>query len=304
MMTGEWALNQSIANLPPDTRELTTNLNPPSTTGPIDKIFHTTPQFGTPPGKSGNTHLGFDTSVPVTLVDTRQTPNIFIPVKNTTGWTNNDMSHIPALGCKIEGGNSAPPTADRHCLIYDAATGLDHELFNVNITHGAYSAQAYKAWDTNQPQQGKLGEDSADAAGLPILPLLLRYQEAASGSINHALRFTLPHTRGNQNSGYFVAPASHAAGDIWNVFAWQGMRLRLRPDFPTTGLSKTNRAIVACLKTYGLVLADNGGPYITADNDSRWDGGDLQVLSKLMSLADFTLVNSGNIVDSEGNVAK
>ena len=82
------------------------------------------------------------------------------------------------------------------------------------------------------------------------------------------------------------------------------MRLRLRQDFPETGLSLTNLAIVHCAKTYGLVLADNGGPYITADNDSRWNAADLQALAMSWSLQDFIVVDSGKLHDSEGNVAQ
>ncbi len=302
MMTAEYALNQSIANVPPDTRRLLQDDLKPGNTAEINEKFHSGVQFG---NNTHPVHLGFGPWIPITLVDTRLTPNIFEAVKLTTNWTNKDASHVPVKSCKIEGGNSSPSTSDRHCLIYDAATGIDHELFNVNVdAAGHYSAQAYTPWDMNQPQQGKLGEDSADAAGLPVLPLLLRYQEVANGAINHAIRFTLPHSRGNQNGGYFVAPASHAAADNWSVFAWMGMRLRLRPDFPTTGLSKIDQTIVRALKTYGLVLADNGGPYIICDDDPRWDEGDLKILSNAMALSDFIAVNTGNIVDSEGNVAK
>ena len=137
------------------------------------------------------------------------------------------------------------------------------------------------------------------------MPLLLRYSEAANGTIHHAIRFTVQHTRGDKNGGYFTPPASHAAGNSYDTVAYEGMRLRLRQNFNAAGFSKTNQAILRAFKTYGIVLADNGGSgYITGDDDPRWNPDDLRKLANAVTLSDFIAVNTGKIIDIEGEEAK
>jgi hypothetical protein len=295
LMTSAWPLNQLATQYPDETRSLQSNGTPT----PIKETFYSV--FGT-------NHIHFDTSVRITVVDTRQTPNIFAPVRMTTGYTSAlfRSSRVPVVGCKIEGGNSSEATSDRHCIIYDAATGIDHELYNVHVSaSGGYDAAAYVPWDTSKPMRLPNGQTSADAAGLPILPLLLRYSEAATGSIPHALRGTMNLTRANANGGAFTDPASHAAGNNWGSTVYEGQRFYLRKDFPITGLEPVAVAIVKCLQTYGLVIADNGGSgYITAEDDDRWDNRMLRKLGGSMHLQDFVPVNSGPIIDSTGERVK
>ena len=293
MMTAKWPLNQPATQYPDETRSL--NSGNPFTPKPIAQTFATV---------FGPNHLQFNTTMPVTVVDTKQTPLLFAPVKITTNWGSDDASHVPVLGGRIEGEDN--PNGDRHILVYDAATGLLHELFGVNRdANGHYSALAYRRWDTAKPQVGKPGQNSADAAGLPIVPLLLRYNEAASGFIHHALRFTVAMSRNNTNGGVFTPPASHAAGQNWGSPAYMGMRLRLRGDFDASKFSKMDQVIVTCLKTYGLVVADNGiSGLVVADDDRRWNQDDLQHLGSSLRLSDFIPVNSGPIIDSTGEAAK
>ena len=295
MMTSAWPLNQPATQYPDETRVLLYRDSPT----PIRETFVAT---------FGMNHIHFDTSMRVTLVDTRKTPGIFAAVKMTTEYTSQmfKSSHVPIVGCKIEGGDKSEPGSDRHCLIYDIATGIDHELYNVHLNaNGSYDAAAYVPWDTTKPMHLPYGQTSADAAGLPILPLLLRWSEASTGSIHHALRGTMNLTRANQNGGAFTPPASHAAGTNWGSTVYEGQRFYLRENFPTTGLLPMALAIVTCLKSYGLVIADNGASgYITADDDSRWDVEMLRRLGGSMTLKDFIPVNSGPIIDSTGAQVK
>ncbi len=293
LMTAKWPLNQPATQYPDETRSL--KAGNPFTPKPIAESFQTL---------FGLNHLQFNTTMPVTVVDTRQTPLIFAPVRITTNWGSDDASHVPVLGGKIEGEDN--PTGDHHILVYDTATGVLHELFGVTRdTNGHYSALAYRRWDTTKPQVGKPGQNSADAAGLPIVPLLLRYDETASGSIHHALRFTMNLTRANTNGGVFTLPASHSAGQNWSSPVYMGMRLRLRPDFDASKFSKMDQVIVTCLKTYGLVAADNGiSGLVVADDDRRWNQEDLQQLASSLRLSDFIPVNSGPIIDSSGAAAQ
>ena len=293
MMTAKWPLNQPATQYPDETRSL--NAGNPFTPKPIADLFRTT---------FGPNHMQFNTTMPVTVVDTRQTPNLFAPVKITTNWGSDDASHVPVIGGRIEGEEN--PNGDRHILVYDKATGMLHELFGVNRDAGGhYSALAYRRWNTAKPEVGTPGQNSADAAGLPIVPLLLRYDEAAGGSIHHALRFTVNLSRANTNGGVFTLPASHSAGQNWSSPAYMGMRLRLRGDFDASKFSKMDQVIVTCLKTYGIVVADNGiSGLVVADDDRRWNQDELEHLGSSLRLSDFIPVNSGPIIDSSGAAAK
>jgi hypothetical protein len=134
---------------------------------------------------------------------------------------------------------------------------------------------------------------SADAAGLPIFPGLVRYDEAAAGAINHAIRFTVPLTK-----AAFVAPASHWAATDASSPIPLGMRLRLKAGFDVSGYSATNQVILNALKTYGLILADNGAAiYITGTPDSRWNNDDLHLLTQVTA-SDFEVVDMSTVYTS------
>ncbi|MBV9181958.1 MAG: hypothetical protein JO356_11660, partial [Acidobacteria bacterium] len=135
---------------------------------------------------------------------------------------------------------------------------------------------------------------SADAAGLPIFPGLLRFDEVAAGSVRHAVRFTLQHTR-----AAFTPPASHWAANSSNANAApMGMRMRLKSTFDISGFSPTNQVILQALKTYGMILADNGSSmYLSGAPDDRWDNSDLHNLS-LVTAADFEVVQMNPLYTS------
>ncbi|MCG6862230.1 MAG: hypothetical protein LJE70_13290, partial [Chromatiaceae bacterium] len=137
---------------------------------------------------------------------------------------------------------------------------------------------------------------SADAAGLPMLPGLVRYDEVASGEIHHALRFTAPETR-----RAYVWPARHFASSLTGLqYPPMGQRFRLRSDFDSSGFSSPNRVILEALKTYGMMLADNGSAwFLSGEPDERWDNDDLHELHQVTG-ADFEAVDvSGLMVDPD-----
>jgi hypothetical protein len=134
---------------------------------------------------------------------------------------------------------------------------------------------------------------SADAAGLPIFPGLVRYDEVAAGAIHHAFRFTLPHTR-----AAFIPPASHWAGNTSDATAPpMGMRLRLKSSYDISGFSAQMQVILTAMKHYGLILADNGSSlYVTGVSDSRW-GSDLDSLKTVPASA-FEVVQMSPVYTS------
>jgi hypothetical protein len=133
-------------------------------------------------------------------------------------------------------------------------------------------------------EQRPWGWTSADAAGLAIFPGLVRYDEVAAGAINHAIRFTMEHTKDDANDGYFVEPASHAAGNIWGVSNVMGMRVRLKASFDISSYSPANQVILTAMKKYGMILADNGGYFFFQGvPDPRWDDDDLENLDAIQS---------------------
>jgi hypothetical protein len=136
----------------------------------------------------------------------------------------------------------------------------------------------------NNYEQRPWGWTSADAAGLPIFPGLVRYDEVASGAINHAIRFTMQQTKNDANGGYFVEPASHAAGTVYGVSNIMGMRIRLKASFDISGYSPANQVILTAMKKYGMILADNGGYFhFQGVADPRWNDNDLVNLDSIQS---------------------
>ena len=186
---------------------------------------------------------------------------------------------VPA-NALIEGGASS--TGDRHVLVVDNGNCFLYELYNAAPgANGSWSGDSTAVWDLLADQQRPYTWTSADAAGLPIFPGLVRYDEAASGNIQHAFRFTVPHTR-----AAFIPPASHWAGNTSDPGAPpMGMRLRLKASYDISGFSTQIQTILTAMKKYGLILADNGSAlYVTGASDSRW-GSDLDSLKSVPATA-------------------
>jgi len=186
---------------------------------------------------------------------------------------------VPA-SAPVEGGSAS--TGDRHVLVLNNANCFLYELYNASPNaDGSWNADSTAVWDLLGNEQRPYTWTSADAAGLPIFPGLVRYDEVASGKIQHAFRFTLPHTR-----AAFTPPASHWAANTSDPTAPpMGMRLRLKSSYNISGFSSQMQVILTAMKQYGLILADNGSSlFITGVSDSRW-GSDLDSLKTVPSSA-------------------
>jgi len=186
---------------------------------------------------------------------------------------------VPA-SAPVEGGSSS--TGDRHVLALDNGNCFLYELYNSSVNpDGSWNADSTAVWDLLGNEQRPYTWASADAAGLPIFPGLVRYDEVAAGKIQHAFRFTLPKSR-----AAFVPPASHWAANSSDPTAPpMGMRLRLKSSYDISGFDAQMQVILTAMKTYGLILADNGSAlYVTGVSDSRW-GSDLESLKTVPASA-------------------
>ena len=189
----------------------------------------------------------------------------------------------------IEGG--AGSTGDRHVIVIDKDARRLYELFAANKEADGWKAGSGALWDLSSNNLRPKHWTSTDAAGLPVFPGLVRYDEAAKGKIPHALRFTVRKTQKG-----FISPARHFASRSSDPnLPPMGLRLRLRADFDTSKFSSTNRAILEALKKYGMILADNGSDwFITGAPDNRWSNDDLHWL-KTVKGKDFEVVYTGEI---------
>lgn len=181
----------------------------------------------------------------------------------------------------VEGGSSS--SGDRHVLALDNNSCFLFELDRAFLnTDGTWDADSAAVWDMLSNQQRPWTWTSADAAGLPIFPGLVRYDEVAAGQIQHALRFTLPRSR-----QAMIPPASHwAANNSNSLAAPMGMRIRLKSNFDISHFSTANQVILTALKKYGLIMADNGSAmYITGAADNRWSDDDLHNLGQVPASA-------------------
>jgi hypothetical protein len=179
-----------------------------------------------------------------------------------------DSDHVPypiPANPLIEGAGEA---GDRHILMVDKDACRLYELFYARKSGSAWLAGSGATWDLTSNALRPAGWTSADAAGLPILPGLVRYDEVAAGAINHALRFTTDRTRTS-----YIYPARHQAGESSSTaLPPMGLRVRLKSTYDTSRLSPQARVIAEALKRYGMILADNGSDwYISGASDPRFD---------------------------------
>lgn len=165
----------------------------------------------------------------------------------------------------IEGGPDAD--GDRHAIMVTADTCELFEVYDARSTGGRWTGGSGARWDLSSNKLRPHGWTSADAAGLPILPGLLRWSEVKAGRVNHAIRITA-----NSTAAAFVWPARHQAGSGSKaVRPPMGARFRLKASFDISSYSKRARVVLRAMKTYGLIVADNGTSwYFTGDADPGW----------------------------------
>jgi hypothetical protein len=198
---------------------------------------------------------------------------------------------VPA-NAPIEGGRGSD--GDRHVIVVDRDACKLYELYAAYPQNGGTSWKAGSGaiWSLKSNKLRPSGWTSGDAAGLPILPGLARYEDLAKkGGIDHALRFTANRTR-----KAFIYPARHQASSLTDPdLPAMGQRLRLKASFDVSGFPKQARAVLTALKRYGMILADNGSSwYITGAPNSKWDNDDLHSLGKVRG-SDFEVVDTSKL---------
>jgi ricin-type beta-trefoil lectin protein len=183
--------------------------------------------------------------------------------------------------------------ADAHALIVDTTNCVLYELFALGKgSDGSWHAGSGAIFHLNSNALRPDGWTSADAAGLPMFPGSLRYDEVMTGHVNHALRFTAPHSRNK-----YIWPARHYASYLsGSQYPEFGMRLRLKSDFDISSFSPRMQTILQALKTYGMFFADNGLPWdVCGLKDPRWDSNELAQFTRLVG-ADFEVVNESSLM--------
>jgi hypothetical protein len=190
--------------------------------------------------------------------------------------------------------------SDHHILVVDSDTCHLYEIYDAGYENGNWSGGSGAIWDLNSNALRPMDWTSADAAGLPILPGLARYDEIAAGEIKHALRFTAEDTNG------YIWPARHLtsdedAPDVPPL----GARFRLKASFDVSGYPPEMQILLQAMKTYGIVLADNGSNwFITGAPDERWDNDLLHLLDDITG-EDFEAVDTSVMtVDPNSGAAR
>ena len=180
----------------------------------------------------------------------------------------------------IEGGSGA--SGDRHAIVVDASTCQLFETWDTRRNASGWHAGSGAVWSLTSDALRPAGWTSSDAAGLPILPGLLRYDEVAAGHVDHAIRFTTDVT-----DRTYVWPARHQAGSVSDhSYPPMGARFRLSAAYPITSFSKQAQVVLRAMKTYGLVLADNGSPwFFQGTSDTRWQSSLVSELGRVPASA-------------------
>src|SRR5262245_39770321 len=222
-------------------------------------------------GGFGNGRLQIDFSIKALPADARTPLRTFTP---TGDFYTPDCDlvpmPVPAIGSlEGEAGYACVHDGDCHLIVYHHPTNRLYEMWRANITASGFEGGCLAVWDVDRtyPPSGR-GEQctSADAAGMPIAPLLFTADELAAGAINHAIRFILPNPRMQQ--GVYVHPATHAGAPSGSGMPPYGARLRLRADYPLATLPDEGTRIIArAMQKYGMILADGGNIALTAADD-------------------------------------
>ena len=188
------------------------------------------------------------------------------------------------LNAPIEGNGQG----DSHVLVVDKDNEMLYELYNASLNGDHWEASSGAVFNLLSNQLRTDGWTSADAAGLPIFPGLVKYDEVASGTIHHAIRFTL--AKSNVKPAY-ISPATHQVNSSGGQYSLPfGAKIRLRADFDISTYPANDQVILKALKKYGLILADIGSNmYISGAPDERWNNDELQQLGKVKA-SDFEVI--------------
>jgi hypothetical protein len=215
-----------------------------------------------------------------------------VPIKFTKYRSESDPGPYPIPpDAAIEGGGTKGK-GDKHVLVVQEGSCMLYELYKAARKGAGWKAVAGATFDLRSNALRPEGWTSADAAGLPIFPLLARYQDVSEGAIEHALRVTVPRSQ----RGY-IHPATHFASSSSDPsLPPMGLRLRIEAGYPLGGFSGQALVIMEALKRYGVIVADNGSPwYITGAPSPGWDEASLEQLKRVPGSA-FEAVETGPII--------
>ena len=190
---------------------------------------------------------------------------------------------------RIEGGRGS--AGDKHAIVVDRGRCKLYETWNTRVRSGRWVAGSGAVWSLRSNALRPDGWTSADAAGLPILPGLLRWNEVKAGRVDHAIRFTT-----DVSSTHHLWPARHDAGSQSSLaYPPMGARFRLRSGFSTSGYSAHAVAVIRAMKKYGLVLADNGSPwFFQGEQNAHWPGDLIEELKTIPASA-FVAVDTSSL---------
>jgi len=272
ILPAEDPLNQEIADAP-------VNPNSANYVASIGLTAHLHPDFGT------NKTYG----IPFTVVGAHQPK---VPIKFTEyGAESNPGPYPIPPHAPVEGGGKNGQ-GDKHVLVMQEGSCMLYELYDAHHNGHGWSAASGAVFNLRSDALRPEGWTSADAAGLPIFPLLARYPEVATGQIDHALRVTVPASQ----MGY-IHPATHYASNSSNPnLPPMGLRLRLKASYSLAGFTGQSLIILEALKRYGLIVADNGSPwFITGAPNSHWNDENLEQIKRVPG-SEFEAVETGPIL--------
>jgi hypothetical protein len=198
---------------------------------------------------------------------------------------------------RIEGGRNSG--GDMHAIVVDRGACRLWETWDTTVSGNSWHAGSGATWSLRSNALRRDTWTSGDAAGLPIFPGLLRYDEVKAGHVNHAIRFTTSLT-----SSHHLWPARHDAGSSssWD-YPPMGARFRLKSSYDTSGYGAQTRVVLAAMKKYGLVLADNGSPwFFQGAQDSRWPDALVEDLKRVPASA-FEAVDTSSLMVSSSSAA-
>ncbi len=241
----------------------------------------------------GTVWAGAPWGIPYVIVDgnTRR-----YPVRFEYADESDDVLYPIPPNVPIEGtpaGQAPSGDGDHHIIVIDRDNAKLYELFSVRMVNGGWAAGSGAVWDLFGDTKRPRGWTSADAAGLPIFPGLVRHEEVVElKRIEHALRFTVPRTR-----QAYVAPAAHwASRDASESLPPMGLRVRLKASVDVNALPEYVRPILVALKRYGMILADNGGAFfVSGAPDPRWRDAEIDLLKRIKG-SDFEVVQMGAVI--------
>jgi hypothetical protein len=265
-----WNVDISSWPLEPDGDKYITSIGP-------DAPLH--PDFGA-------NYNGAPYGIPYVVVSHDQ-PRMPVRFESQEAAEESDQCYYPIpLDAPIEPG-------DRHVIVIDRDAWVLFELYGARMAGDRWQAGSGAVFDLNSNAVRPEGWTSADAAGLPIFPGLIRYDEVMEQKeIRHALRFTCKKTQ-----RAFIYPARHRASKNKDASVPpMGLRVRLKASFDISGFPECDRVILKALKKYGMFLSDNGGNwFVSGAPDARWSDEDLQALKKVKG-SDFEVVLIGNVI--------